>query len=360
MTTGRICVLGHHEVDYPRNVLTQRLIRNAGWKIDLVHSRAFGPLRELALVRGYAGVMRRTDAVFLTEGSHRHVPWIKAEAVVAGKPVVFDAFTSRYNTRVEDRRQHAPGSAGAMHAWLQDWAAIRCSDHHVFDTREHRDYFRARYGTNGNDHVIEVGVDETVFRALSPPSPRDRSLRVLFYGSYIPLQGVEHIVSAAALLRDDRGIAVTLVGDGQTRPMIDAQLARARLENVTVHGTVKPEELVHLMERSHVCLGVFGDTLKAANVIPNKVVQAAAAGRPIVTRRSSAVARYFEDGASALLVDPADPGALAGALRALRDDPALCNRLAEGARAVFERYFSERALTEKMRAVLTEVTFDRR
>ena len=351
----RICVLGHHELDYPRNVVSQRLIRRAGFDIDLVHSRAPGPLREAELLRGYARVMRRTDAVFVTEGSHRHVPWVKAAAAIAGRPVIFDAFTSRYSTWVEDRKRYAKGSPGAARAWLQDWASIRCSDHHVFDTFEHRDYFRARYGTNGSDHVIEVGVDEDVFSSngsFARDDAGDGELRVLFYGTYIPLQGIEHIVEAAALLREERSIRFTLIGRGQTRDDIDRRLARARLPAVALEEPVSPSELVARMRSSDVCLGVFGETEKAGNVVPNKVVQAAAVGRPIVTRRSRAVSRYFDDGRDALLVDPASPRALADALLWLRDDPERRRSLAESARRTFEGSFSERALTEKMRAVL--------
>ena len=355
----RICLLGHHELDYPRNVVSQRLIRRAGFEIDVVHSRAGGALREAELLRGYARVMRRTDAVFVTEGSHRHVPWVKAAAAIARRPVIFDAFTSRYNTWVEDRKRYAKGSPGAARAWLQDWAAIRCSDLHVYDTAEHRDYFRARYGTNGRDHVIEVGVDEEVFASdgsFARGDAADGELRVLFYGTYIPLQGVEHIVGAAALLRDERSIRFTLIGRGQTRAQVESALAREGLDRVVLEEPVSPRELVARMRSSDVCLGIFGDTEKAGNVVPNKVVQAAAVARPIVTRRSTAVARYFEDGRDALLVDAASPRALADAILWLRDDAERRRSLAERGRRVFEGSFSERALTEKMRAVLDAAT----
>lgn len=354
---GRICVLGHHELDYPRNVVSQRLIRRAGYQISLVHSRAPGLLRVLALLFGYLGRARSTDAVFITEGGHRYVPLIKLVAALAGRSVIFDAFTSRYGTYVEDRKTYAPRSLGALRCWWQDWSAVRWADHRVFDTSEHRDYFRDRYHPEGPSHVVEVGVDEAVFRWCGPPPRRpDGSLHVLFYGTYIPLQGVQHIVEAAVLLRAEPSIRFTLVGSGQTRPEVERRLAEARLDSVTLVDPMSPAELVGRMQESDVCLGIFGDTVKAGNVVPNKVVQAAAVGRPLVTRRSAAVARYFEHGRDALLVEPADPAALAAALVALRDEPERRAALADGARRVFEEHFSERALTDKMRGVLEAAT----
>ena len=93
MTTERrtICVLGHHELDYPRNIVSQRLIRAAGYDIVLVHSRAPDVVRELALLVGLVRHRRRIDAVFVTEGGHRHVPLVKAVARTFDCPVIFDA-----------------------------------------------------------------------------------------------------------------------------------------------------------------------------------------------------------------------------------------------------------------------------
>lgn len=350
-----MCVVGHHELDYPRNILSQRLIRNAGYEITLVHSRAPSPRRELSL---YLGCLRHApdaDVVFITEGSHPHVAAVKAASALAGRPVVFDAFTSRYNTYVEDRKWYRPRSLGALRCRLEDWSAIRCADVHVFDTHEHRDYFYTHYPVHdpGRGHVIEVGVDETVFRPCEPPPPRpDGALEVLFYGTYIPLQGVEHIVEAAALLRDEPAIRFTLIGRGQTREAVERRLAEIGAAQVALEEPVPPEQLVERMRQSDVCLGIFGDTVKAANVVPNKVVQAAAVGRPLVTRRSSAVARYFEHGRAAILVPPADSRALADALLDLRRRSELRAALAREGRRVFEAHFSEQALTVKMRAVL--------
>ncbi len=83
-------------------------------------------------------------------------------------------------------------------------------------------------------------------------------------------------------------------------------------------------------------LGIFGDTSKAGRVVPNKVFQAMAVGAAIITRDSAAARELLRDGESALLIPPADPDALAIAIRRLRD-PALRERLGAAARA---RYVS--------------------
>ncbi len=349
----RVLVVGHHEVDYPRNVVNQRLIRALGYDIKLVHSRAPGGVRELVLFWGTLRHAKNADVVFLTEGAHRHAPLIKLAAKLAGKQLIFDAFTSRYNTYVEDRRVYAPRSLQALRCWLLDWVSMHCTDAAVFDTAEHREYFSRRYGLPPRGHVIEVGADESLFRPSPPPPEKrqDETFEVLFYGTYIPLQGIEHIIGAARELAG-RAFHFNLVGHGQTRPDIERRLLEAKLSNVSLLEPVPSAALAEHLRRADAVLGIFGDSIKAGNVVPNKVVQAAASARPIVTRQSPALGRYFEHGRDALLINPADPSALAQALVSLKEDRALQLRLAENARRTFERHFSESALTSKMAEAL--------
>jgi len=348
-------MLGQHERGYPRNVLTRRLLERLGCTVIEAVSLAPGVLREAALTARFLRLARSIDVLFITEGGHRYVPVLAPVARALGIPVLFDAFTSRYNTYVEDRATVRPGTLRAHQLHWLDKLAMRTTDVAVFDTHEHARYFSDRYGAPKHAHVIEVGVDEATFGAL--PSSDAPGLEVLFYGTYIPLQGAHVIVDAAARLADQPDIAFTLVGTGQTHAEVAARVRALGLPKLTLRPPVPAAELPALIARAHVVLGIFGDTTKATNVVPNKVVQAAASARAIVTRRSPAVERYFEDGTSALLVEPSAE-ALAAALLRLRADPALRHALGQHARSVFERSFSERALAEKMARALEDARLE--
>jgi len=344
-----ICVLGQHELDYPRNIINQRAIRDAGYDILVVHSRAPGVLRALSLFKGYLGCAGQTQAVFVTEGSHRFVPMIKLIAAIWGSPVIFDPFTSKYNTYVEDRRKYRKFSLGALRCWWMDWSSMKFTDYCIFDTEEHREYFYKNYAVNHPYKVLEVGVDDDVFG--SPPSRRTAKsdvFDVLFWGTFIPLHGIEHIVEAATRLRETTDIRITLIGGGQTHPQIVALINARGLKNIKLESWLAPEALVQRMMSADVCLGIFGDTVKAANVVPNKLVQAAALSLPVITRASTSVERYFVNNESAVLVQPANGGALADAIVRLKTERRACDKVALGARKVFEQHFSQAALTQKM------------
>jgi glycosyltransferase involved in cell wall biosynthesis len=345
-------VLGHHERDYPRNVALQRLIEAAGYRIEDCHSTAPFPLRTWILIAKYLRVAHEVEAVLVTEGGHRHVAWLKPFTWLTRRKLIFDPFLSRYNTRVEDRKLYAPRSLEALGALWQDFASCHAADALIFDTLEHQRYFFEKYRLDKPWTVIEVGVDEALFTS-APPAPHSAGpLTVLFYGTYIPLQGIEHIVRAAELLRGDERVRFKLVGDGQERPRIEALLRERSLVNVELVPLLPVSELVRVIREADICLGIFDDGTKARNVVPNKVVQCAALAKPIITRSSPAIERYFTDGESIALVPPARPEAIAERISALATDATLRGTLGAQARRAFEQSFSARALLPAMQRIL--------
>ena len=85
------------------------------------------------------------------------------------------------------------------------------------------------------------------------------------------------------------------------------------------------------------------------------LLEALQAGRAIVASRVDGIPEDVDDGASALLVEPGDPRALAAALSRLLGDPGLRRRLAFGARRRFEERFSASAFTAALGKVYAEL-----
>jgi glycosyltransferase involved in cell wall biosynthesis len=356
-----VCVVGQHETDYPRNVFNQRLMRAAGYELVVCHRRGHWFGRTVSIVAQYVRRGRGAAVAFATEGAHRHVPWIKLASLGTGQTLIFDPFISRYNTEVEDRKLYSPRSIRALRARLRDWVSCHAADVLVFDTLEHQRYFYEHYKLDKPYRILRVGVDEALFhpRALQPRS-EGAPLDVLFFGTYIPLQGVDVIVAAAEILRDRPELRFTLIGEGQELPRIRAAVESAKLGNVELARSLPVEALAERTARADLCLGVFDPGLKAGQVIPNKVVQYAAMQKPFITRQSASVERDFKHAESTWLVEPGDPASLARAILALAADADLRARLARGARAVFEREFSLAAQTERMRTLLDDARTHKR
>ena len=119
------------------------------------------------------------------------------------------------------------------------------------------------------------------------------------------------------------------------------------------------EELPDAYRAAGCALGIFGTGDKAARVIPNKVFQALACARPVVTADTPAARELLTDGADAILVPPGDPQALAGAVRRLAADDALAERVARAGRETFEAHASEDVLGVRWRSLLERAAASR-
>jgi glycosyltransferase involved in cell wall biosynthesis len=236
-----------------------------------------------------------------------------------GIPVAWDAFMSLYDTVVDDRKMLAPRSLRAR--WLQrlERRAFRCADFAFMDTATHARRMETLFGLpDGSLGAVPVGVEVQHF--MRPATEREHipgaPLKVLFYGQFIPLHGVATIVEAARMLRD-QAIDWTLVGRGQDAAKIRAMLDADPLPRLAWIDWVPYDELAGYIAAADLCLGSFGDSAKAASVIPNKVYQALAMGRPILTRESQAIRELLPQSSAPCvrLVPPADAAALAEAVR---------------------------------------------
>ena len=88
--------------------------------------------------------------------------------------------------------------------------------------------------------------------------------------------------------------------------------------------------------------------------IPVALMEAMAAGVPVVATRLSGIPELVQDGVTGLLVEPHDPVALAAALERLLADDALAAELARNARALVQRSFSLTVEARRLGDLLAE------
>jgi glycosyltransferase involved in cell wall biosynthesis len=294
---------------------------------------------ELALSRTSAG-----DAGALIVGYPGHVDMPAARRVARGSPVVFNPLVSLADTLVDDRRVVPARSPRAVALRGLDRLAFRLADLVVADTEAQAAYFRETYGLpDGRVVVALVGAEDALFRSGGVESA---PFHALFVGKLIPLHGLETILAAATLAPE---IPFVVVGDGQLAPLLVDRPA-----NVQHVAWVDYEMLPGAYRRAGCALGVFGTGAKAARVIPNKVFQALACARPVITGDTPAARELLTHEADALLVPPGDGNALAEAVRRLAGDESLAARLAAAGRATYEARASEVVLGARWRELLEQ------
>jgi glycosyltransferase involved in cell wall biosynthesis len=341
---GEILFFGGYDPGYPRNSIIRKGLERLG--IDVRSCRADGSRRAvfrypLLLLRFFGSGAGKRTPLFVPDFRHKDVPLAWALSRLPRRRLIFDPLVSRYETRVLDRGDAEEGSAQARHNWNIDRIVMRMSDLVLADTDAHADFYIGEFDVDrGKVRTLYLGYDDTVFGKVREREP-DGLFRVLFYGSFLPLHGTDVIVDAARLL--DGGFRFRIVGSGQTmeefRKRADG-IGSGRLE---LSGNVPEGDLPRLISEADAVLGVFGTTQKTGMVIPNKVYQSMACGRPVVTADTPAIREIFTPGEDIVCVQPGSAGMLAGKLRRLRDERRFAASVAEkGGRLVRERYNPEK------------------
>ncbi len=339
----RIAHLGR-QPRYTRDRIVAKALERAGAEVITVADPRRFPQRWPRFARVIGG--RRFDAVLVSTLSHADVPLTRMLVSARHTPVVFDASIALYESMVESRGTTHPGSLGARRLALQDRLACRLADHVLVDTATHQSYLQGRTGVPSSRFSrVWLGADDEVM-SPRPQVRADGQFRVLFYATYSPLHGAEHIVAAAAeISRSHDDIEFLLVGSGHTDRAIRKLAEDRKATKLRFSGRVPYAQLPDLIASSDVCLGVFGSIAPAARVIPFKVYDGLAMARPVVTADTPAAREALVDRVHCRLCPAADPAALAEVLIELKRDTEETRAIAERGHQLFRDRFSLDALS---------------
>jgi len=346
----RVLHVGHFDPEYSRNRIVRKALERAGATVvTATDTRGFAH-RAPALAKAVHDTP--ADLVLVGFPGHADVPVVRLAATRRRTPVVLDAFVALTESAEDRRGPDLPLSVRAR-VVIEDRTACRLAHAVVLDTDAHADYFARELGVPRRKlRRVWVGADDDVVRPTPLP---DGGFRVFVYASFIPLHGLEHVVRAAhELERAGDPVPIEIMGDGDTAPDVRALATELGVTSIAFRGRRPFTEVVDAMVASHVCLGIFGTGPKAQRVVPNKVFDALAAARPVVTADTPAAREALTDRAHALLCPPGAPDAIAAALRELRDDAGLRTRLAAGGHEHFRRRFSIDAISSDLAAVVLE------
>ena len=218
------------------------------------------------------------------------------------------------------------------------WRALLAADYGVEATVVRNGVDPDRFGTGG------LGERER-FRARAGAGPD--TFLVLTVGGIEPRKGsvtlLEAMADLAARVNGSGPRPVLAVVGGHT--FFDYRAYRdTALTRLPELGLVEGRDVLLLGTVSEADLGAWYRAADAFAFPSVKegfglvVLEALAAGLPVVASDIPVFAEYLEDGRSALLVPPGDPAALGGALARLAGDPALRRRLAAGGRPLIDRF----------------------
>lgn len=225
-----------------------------------------------------------------------------------GKPVILNYRDGRAADHIDSR-------------WVR-WV-LRRADLLVFPSGFLRDLFR-RFGLDGEVVYNVVDTDRFRFRRRSPLRPILLSCRLLE-----ELYAVENTIAAFEIVRERCPAAhLIIIGDGDRRPALEAMVRERGIEGVDFHGSVPHAEVPEWFDRTDILV----NSSRIDNM-PHSLIEAFAAGLPVVTTPAGGIPYVIEDGRNGLFVPLDDPHAMADAVLRLLENEDLAEQLIEEGRS---------------------------
>ncbi|MFI5413486.1 MAG: glycosyltransferase family 4 protein, partial [Candidatus Lutacidiplasmatales archaeon] len=192
--------------------------------------------------------------------------------------------------------------------------------------------------------LISDGIDLSEFAGMPARIERRDPPTLLFVGRLYPEQkGLDPLLRAFARIPADLGLRLRLVGEDWGGARVVARLAEELgvRDRVTLTGPLPRTEL--LGEYARADLFVLPSLFEPYGIV---LMEAMAAGLPIVASRVGGIPEVVAEGENALLCAPNDPAALADALERLVRDRALRERFARAGRKRVERFSWTRVIPQ--------------
>jgi glycosyltransferase involved in cell wall biosynthesis len=183
---------------------------------------------------------------------------------------------------------------------------------------------------SGRLHVSRNGLDLERFKQVHP-SKAGGELKIGYIGQIAQHKGVHLLVQAFRQMRTDRQLSLHLYGSLETQPAYVAQLKQIVRGDARVHFHGR-------LDNSHVPLALAEFDISVVPSIcyencPTTILEALAAGTPVVTAKRGGMAELVQDRVDGLHFAAGDAEDLARQLQRLLDDPDLLAHLQRGASA---------------------------
>jgi glycosyltransferase involved in cell wall biosynthesis len=197
--------------------------------------------------------------------------------------------------------------------------------------------------------VIHHGIDLEQFTPGREPR-RDGVVRVVSVGRLVEKKGFPDLMKAFAALGPDRRYRLTVYGDGPMREALEAERHALGLdEAVDFAGEHDSTVIVEAMQQADVfAMTPFVTADGDRDGVPNVVVEALAAGLPVVSTDVGGVSEAVMHGHNGLLSKPRDVPGITATLERLLRDPELRHAMGVRARATVEAGFDVDRAAEQL------------
>jgi len=271
----------------------------------------------------------------------------------ARKPIIFDELIN-FVEYYEEHHILKPGTFldNAMRRFYH-WQVKRAR-FILTDTEPHAEFSsELSHISSSKLRVLPIAADEQYF--FPKTTKKQQPFNVFYYGNGMtPLHGLQYVLDAAVLLKDNPNITFTLVG-GHDRAKQACEDAAAQGAHVMYEAWVPFEEIPNRAHQAGLCLGgPFGDTLQSQYVVTGKAAQFLACAEPVLIGKNK-LGHLFKDKVNALVVPLADSQAIAKAISWAAEHPRELKKIGLAGRKVYEEHLSEQVVQGQVNSMVQEL-----
>ena len=338
---------GRSDPNYSRNRIIRKQLKNLNYEI-----LDFYPLvSRFGYIEALLKKIKRTDFVWVPCFRQRDILSASKWCLNKNIKLIIDPLISSWDKQTYEKEkilnQKQSDALKKKESFLFNKA-----DFVLADTNLHANLFQKKLCVDKNKiFTVYVGAEDSLFNILPSQNNIRKKFEILFYGSFLPLHGSEIIIKAAKFFGKNNDIRWTLLGAGPDLPKCK-ELAKD-CPNIFFEEKIEFTKLSSRIKKADLLLGIFGNSNKAGNVIPNKVFQSLASGKTVISRKSNAYPKKLLNLNNGIIfIEPNNPKALYKAVLKITEDKRFLRRSNAQAKIIYDTYFSEKVIKDQLKKIL--------
>ncbi len=369
-----ICFFGTYDSSFTSNKLMLQAFKDIGVNLVEVHSeikitrldskkemnwmnvikrfsRKFKIIAEI--IRKWNEI-KKCDAIYVGYPGHFDIFFAWPVAKILNVKLVFNPLLIIYTGFAEEQGILNKNSFMGFVAKHGESLLYNMCDMVFADTPLQEQFLIKRLNVNPKKiRVLPIGADDRYYK-YTPYTNTEKKLNVMYYGLYSPIHGVDYIIEAARILKNDKDIIFTFVGNGNTFQRNYSRAQELGLKNCVFYNNTPLDEHPAIIEKGDIFLGFLEKHPSVDRIIPNKIYQGLALNKVVLTADAPVTKSLFKHKENMYLVQPADAKVLANSLVELKNNPVLRKHIAETGNRLFNDEFKPLKVVTKLLKFIDE------
>ena len=307
--TKKVLFVTTKNINYIRNVQEIKILKEKYNEVKIIYSKSKNYLIRILIVNLKMLILNKKyfDIIFIGFLPQLILPFLYNKKNKK-QIIVIDFFISLYDTLVNDRKKVKQNSIISKILKKIDEKTLEKADKIIVDTKESAKYYEKEFNAPSSKvKVLYIKANDEIYSPYVKPIEKEseKDFVVLYFGTILPLQGIDIILKSAELLKKHTNIKFIIIGNIQPNK---------KYTNIKFLPFMQENLLARYIKMADLCLvGHFNNEIeKAKRTIPCKAYICRAMNKKMILGKNKANLEIFNDNAQNIYyVEMGQPNKLA-------------------------------------------------